>query len=78
METISFTKKTISLHLHDIIGISDHRALGKRDMDWEMEAKHLPPGIVKVCEIGKLNNEEQIQGVVNLLHKKGILNYLEG
>lgn len=29
----SFTKKTIRLHLRDIIGISDHQALGKGDMN---------------------------------------------
>jgi len=74
MEAVSFNKKTISLHLHDIIGISDHQAPGKGDMNWEMGPKYLPPGISKVCEIGEWNNEEQIQAVINLLHKKGILN----
>jgi hypothetical protein len=43
-------------------------------MNWEKVAKYLPPGIIKVCEIGVWNDEEQMQGVVNLLHKKGILN----
>ena len=74
IEAVSFTKKTINLHLHDIIGISDYQAPGEGDMNWEMGAKYLPSGIVKICEIHKWNNEEQIQGVVNLLHKKGILN----
>ena len=67
MEAVNFTKKTIGFHLHGIIGISDHQSSGKGDMNWEMGAKHLPPGIVKICEIHEWNNEGQIQGVVNLL-----------
>jgi len=43
-------------------------------MNWEMVAKYLPPGIVKVCEIGEWNDEEQIQGVITFLQKKGIVN----
>jgi sugar phosphate isomerase/epimerase len=69
-----FKDRLVGIHLHDILGISDHNAPGKGYMDWEMVAKYLPPGIVKVCEIGEWNDEEQMQGVVNLLHKKGILN----
>jgi sugar phosphate isomerase/epimerase len=69
-----FKGRMVGIHLHDILGISDHHAPGKGDMNWEMVAKYLPPGIVKVCEIGEWNDEEQMQGVVNLLQKKGILN----
>jgi hypothetical protein len=35
-------------------------------------AKYLPQGIVKVCEVGEWNGEEQIRGVVNFLQKEGI------
>jgi hypothetical protein len=38
-----------------------------------MIAKYLPQAIVKVCEIGEWNDEEQMQGVVKFLQKKGIL-----
>jgi sugar phosphate isomerase/epimerase len=69
-----FRDRMVGIHLHDILGISDHQAPGKGDMNWEMVAKYLPPGIVKVCEIGEWNDEEQMQGVVNLLQKKGIIN----
>jgi sugar phosphate isomerase/epimerase len=69
-----FKDRMIGIHLHDVLGISDHQAPGKGDMNWEMVATYLPPKIVKVCEIGEWNDEEQMQGVVNLLQKKGILN----
>jgi sugar phosphate isomerase/epimerase len=68
-----FGDSMVGIHLHDILGISDHQAPGKGDMNWEMVAKYLPPGIVKVCEIGEWNDEEQMQGVVKFLQKKGIV-----
>jgi sugar phosphate isomerase/epimerase len=68
-----FKDRMVGIHLHDIHGISDHHAPGKGSMSWEMIATHLPPGIIKVCEIGEWNDEEQVQGAINFLHKKGIL-----
>ena len=68
-----FKDRLVGIHLHDVLGISDHHAPGKGNMNWEMVAKYLPPGIVKVCEIGEWNDEEQMQGVVEFLQKKGIV-----
>jgi len=70
---LRFRDRMVGIHLHDISGISDHHAPGKGTMNWEMIAKYLPRGIVKVCEIGEWNDEEQMQGVVQFLQKKGIL-----
>ena len=67
-----FQHRMIGIHLHDVLGISDHHAPGKGDVNWEMVAKHLPQGVVKVCEIGEWNDEEQIQGVINFLRKEKI------
>lgn len=69
-----FRDRMVGIHLHDVLGISDHHAPGKGDINWEMLVKYLPPKIVKVCEIGEWNNEEQIQGVVEFLQNRGVLN----
>jgi sugar phosphate isomerase/epimerase len=69
-----FKNRMVGIHLHDIRGTSDHQAPGKGNMNWGMVAKYLPPGIVKVCEIGEWNDEEQMQGVVKFLQKTGIIN----
>jgi len=69
-----FKDKMVGIHLHDILGISDHHAPGRGNMNWEMVAKYLPPRIIRVCEIGEWNDEEQMQGVVKFLQKKGIVN----
>jgi sugar phosphate isomerase/epimerase len=68
-----FRDRMVGIHLHDVRGISDHRAPGAGNMNWEMVAKYLPQGIVKVCEIAEWNDEEQMRGVVKFLQKKGIL-----
>ncbi len=68
-----FRDRMVGIHLHDVRGISDHHAPGKGNMNWEMIAKYLPQGIVKVCEIGEWNDEDQMQGVVEFLQKEGIL-----
>lgn len=69
-----FRDRMVGIHLHDVLGISDHHAPGKGDINWEMLVKYLPLKIVKVCEIGEWNNEEQIQGVVEFLQNRGVLN----
>jgi sugar phosphate isomerase/epimerase len=68
-----FRDRIVGIHLHDIRGISDHHAPGKGNMNWEMIAKYLSRGVVKVCEIGEWNGEERMHGVVKFLQKKGIL-----
>jgi len=68
-----FRDRIVGVHLHDILGISDHHAPGKGNMNWQMVAKYLSPGIVKVCEIGEWNNEDQVQDVVKFLQKEGVL-----
>ena len=68
-----FRDRMVGIHLHDTRGISDHHAPGAGNMNWEMIGKYLPQAIVRVCEIGEWNDEEQMQGVVKFLQKKGIL-----
>jgi len=68
-----FEHRMLGIHLHEVLGISDHQAPGKGNMNWDMVGKYLPQGVVKVCEIGEWNKEEQMQGVVNFLQKEGIV-----
>jgi len=68
-----FADKMIGIHLHDVLGISDHRPPGKGDVDWNMVAEYLPREAIKVCEIAEWNEAEQIQGVTAFLQKQGII-----
>ncbi len=69
-----FRDRMVGIHLHDVLGTSDHYVPGKGDTDWEIVTEYLPPKIIKVCEIGEWNNEEQIEGVIEFLQSKGVLN----
>ena len=69
-----FRDKMIGIHLHDVLGISDHRPPGKGDVNWDMVAKYLPHGAIKVCEIAEWNEEKDLRGVVDFLQGKGVLN----
>lgn len=68
-----FGRAMIGIHLHDVIGISDHHAPGTGDVDWGAIARHLPAQAIRVCEIGEWNGEDRIHGVVGFLQKAGIL-----
>ena len=69
-----FRGRMVGVHLHDVLGISDHHVPGKGNVNWEMVTKYLPPKILKVCEIGEWNTEEQILGVVGFLYNRRVLN----
>jgi len=68
-----FGDRMIGIHLHDVIGIRDHRPPGKGDVNWNMVAEYVPQEALKVCEIAEWNEAEQIRGVVDFLQKQGIL-----
>ena len=83
-----FKNRMIGVHLHDVLGISDHRPPGKGDVNWDMVAKHLPhtprqikgadgwailDRVIRVCEIAEWHGESQIQGVVDFLREKGVI-----
>ncbi len=70
---LRFNHEMLGVHLHDVLGISDHHPLGKGNVDWEMVSKYLPRQAIKVCEIAEWHEEEDIQGVVDFLQEKGLL-----
>ena len=70
---LRFKNRLIGVHLHDVLGISDHRVPGRGEVNWSMIAKYLPPGVIRVCEIGEWNKEEYLPGAIPFLQEKGIL-----
>lgn len=68
-----FNRQMIGVHLHDIVEMKDHYPPGIGDMDWDFIAHNLPKGVIKVCELGKWNQKEEVKKAVPFLKKKGIL-----
>lgn len=69
----ALSDRMFGIHLHDIRGLSDHRAPGTGEQDWEMIASRIPKRAVRVCEIARWNRTADARRAVPFLKKKGIL-----
>ena len=65
--------RIIGAHLHDLTGLSDHKAPGLGDLDWEPVARHLPDVALRVCELGNFNSDDEVRRAVPFLRDKGII-----
>jgi sugar phosphate isomerase/epimerase len=68
-----FKDRMLGIHLHDVLGITDHYCPGRGDVNWSLIAKYLPQGVIKVCEIGEWNDAEYLYQAVPFLYEKKIL-----
>ena len=64
--------RVIGVHLHDVVGITDHQAAGKGQMDWDMVARYLPAGVLRTCEFFSSNSAEEVAAGARLLAEKGL------
>jgi sugar phosphate isomerase/epimerase len=64
--------RIIGVHLHDVVGVTDHQAVGKGVMDWEMVARYLPAGVLRTCEFLASNSPEEVAAGARLLAHKGL------
>lgn len=68
-----FSHRIVGVHLHDVIGIEDHRVAGTGQMDWEMVARYIPAGALRTCEFQNNNTPQQVKAGVKFLIEKGIV-----
>jgi sugar phosphate isomerase/epimerase len=68
-----FSNRMIGIHLHDVIGLSDHRVPGKGNINWSLITKYLPQSAIRTCEINHCNWKELIQGILPFLQRIGII-----
>ncbi len=68
-----FAHRIVGVHLHDVIGISDHRAAGKGMLNWEMVARHVPADALRTLEFQNDNSPQQVEEGVAFLREKGIV-----
>ena len=52
--------RLIGVHLHDVVGVTDHLAAGLGQIDWEMVAPYLPAGALRTCEFKPFNTPQQV------------------
>lgn len=68
-----FSNRIVGVHLHDVIGIDDHRAAGTGVIDWDMVARYIPVHALRTCEFQNNNSPKQVQDGVKFLVEKGIV-----
>jgi sugar phosphate isomerase/epimerase len=52
--------RVIGVHLHDVVGLTDHLAAGLGQVDWDMVASYLPSSALRTCEFQAFNSPEQV------------------
>ena len=68
----SFAPLLVGVHLHDALGIDDHKPPGKGEIDFEMVKKYLPEGAIKIMEIHPSARGQEILDGLDFLKEKGI------
>lgn len=66
-----FGSRIIGIHLHDVIGIDDHRAAGLGVIDWSMVARYIPSRVPWTCEFQNDNSPDQVASGVRFLIDHG-------
>ena len=69
----AFGSRMVGVHLHDIVGLRDHRVAGTGEMNWPMIASHLPAQAIRTCEFDWPYSEEEIVAGVEYLRQAGCL-----
>jgi sugar phosphate isomerase/epimerase len=67
-----WSSRCIGAHLHDVLGIGDHRAPGDGDVDWGYIVegiRHLP---AYTLEINQWQSDEQVCAAISFLESKGL------
>jgi len=71
-----FGGRILGVHLHDVIGISDHYSPGLGDVDFRMVAGYLPQGAFRTIEVMSFTTPEQIKTGLNKLVDTGCVNLI--
>ena len=65
--------RCIGSHLHDVIGLADHRAPGNGDVEWEYIARGLPATALRVFEINQSQSAEAVGAAIAFLRERGVV-----
>jgi len=74
---IRYANRMIGAHLHDVVGIHDHRVPGLGEVDFRMVAGYLPKDAFRTLEIMSFNTPEQIKAGLEILVDTGCVNLIQ-
>lgn len=62
----------VGIHLHDALGVDDHKSPGQGETDFAMVSRYLPDGAIKIMEIQPQAKDQEILDGLDCLKEKGI------
>ena len=65
-----FAGRIIGVHLHDVIGIDDHGALGSGEVDFDSIIHRIPPGAILTLEVRPSLSPEQLYNSIRYLGRQ--------
>jgi HAD superfamily hydrolase (TIGR01549 family) len=68
-----FSQRTIGVHLHDVIGLQDHRLPGQGEVDFAEIAAYLPETAFRTFEFQGPFTHEPVQASLRFLEKQGCI-----
>jgi sugar phosphate isomerase/epimerase len=68
-----YGQRIVAIHMHDVIGITDHQAPGFGDIDFSMVAKYIPEFAYRTLEVGPQATQQDLINGMELLVDKGIV-----
>jgi len=68
---VALSHRLLGVHLHDIVGLNDHQAVGKGEVDFAMVGSYLPEGAIMVCEFEQHNSAVEVEAGLMRLEKLG-------
>jgi sugar phosphate isomerase/epimerase len=64
-----FHNSLLGMHIHDAVGLQDHRAAGLGDVDFASAKPWVPANAVRVCEFDQRISEEDVSSGLNHLKR---------
>jgi len=65
-----FAGRIIGVHLHDVVGITDHLAIGLGKLDWEMVGRYLPGNVLRTVEFQAVNSPAEVAAALKWLTER--------
>ena len=69
-----YASRIIGIHLHDALGVDDHKAPGLGEVDFRMVGSYLPKNAYRTLEVQSSNTPEQIKAGLKILVDTGCIN----
>lgn len=65
----AYGHRTIGMHLHDSVGVENHRAPGQGDVAWNTLARFVPANAIRVIEVDKTVSADALRAGVEHLRR---------